>query len=104
MSFNDNGINPLVGYVCMALALAIALAPVWLTYTKHRFGVKFRAWRDSDDEFTSKAATPVSVPHTHVVDGVTIMHSHAGGDQVHEHTTVSVPMDAYIAWAKSVQN
>mgnify|MGYP001302547413 CR=1 FL=1 len=51
----------------------------------------------------SRSKVKQSHPHMHVVDGVTITHSHAGGELDHQHSTITVSMQHYAHLVKRAE-
>ncbi len=62
------------------------------------FALVFISWLK-----VSRSKTSPSHPHMHVVDGVTITHSHPGGERDHQHSTITVSMQHYAQLVKRAQ-
>lgn len=86
----------------VGLGIVFALAFIgWLNVSRSRTA---RSWRArSADSRHAVDAEAESYPHMHVVDGVTITHSHAGGERDHEHATITVSMAHYAHLVKRAE-
>lgn len=86
----------------LGLGVLFALVFIgWLNLSRSRAA---RSWRArTADSRHALDATPEDYPHMHVVDGVTITHSHAGGERAHEHSTITVSMSHYAELVKRAE-
>lgn len=85
---------PIAGAI---LVLAVIIS-VWLTLSNHRWAVRYRAAYTDPAPHTTPAQPE---PHTHWVDGVTIMHTHTNGHAAHDHSHISIPIADYVDYIKT---
>ena len=97
-----NGSEVLTVTIWLGISVLLSFAVIgWLNLSRSKWAQNWRA-RAADSR---QAIDPSedSYPHMHVVDGVTITHSHADGQRDHEHTTITVSMKHYAQLVKRAQ-
>ncbi len=97
-----SGSEVLTVTIWLGISVLLSFAVIgWLNLSRSKWAQNWRA-RAADSR---QAIDPSedSYPHMHVVDGVTITHSHADGQRDHEHTTITVSMKHYAQLVKRAQ-